>query len=82
MSRDVPICNILAICREMFNASTTVGQRFISQDALFWDSNILQNEKPQRKSNTLKSRTHGSSTDSLIFLRRYEVTDFLDLTIF
>ena len=56
---------------------------FIPRDALFWDcSNILQNEKPQRRSNTLNLRTHGSSTNSLILMRRYEVTDFPGLTIF
>ena len=55
-----------------------LGKCFISRDALFWDcSNILQNEKPQRRSNSLNSRTHGSSTNSLIFMRRYEFTDFL-----
>ena len=43
---------------------------------------ILQNEKPQRRSNTLNLRTHGSSTNSLILMRRYEVTDFPGLTIF
>ena len=49
MSRDVPICNVLAICREVLNCENLevlhIGKCFISWDALFYDcNNILQNE--------------------------------------
>ena len=48
--------------------------------AIFY--NILQNES-LKKIKYLKLRTHGSITNSLIFMRRYEVMDFpAFLTIF
>ena len=46
MSRDVPICNTLAICREVLNIEhlEVLQKCFMSRDALFWDcGNILQN---------------------------------------
>ena len=40
MSRDVPICNTLAICREVLN----IEHLEVLQKCLFWDcGNILQN---------------------------------------
>ena len=68
MSRDVPICNILA---KLWEHGSALYHKMPC-------SNILQIKwNPQRRSNTLNSRTHASSTNSLIFMRRYEVIYFL-----
>ena len=66
MSRDVPICNVLAICREVLNCENLevlhIGKCFISWDALFYDcNNILQNEGLKKDQIYFTLKTHGST---------------------